>query len=409
VRSDSHTVASRAGASATAGDVDRLNAFQRLLDDGRAIARGTPAGSSVEILHDALSEAFATGADMAWMDVYRALQIIRACWVDRSATATATAGARVRAFLAENADLAHPGHSQPRAICRQSSRRASDASSAVLDRRHGPADRSRRFGTGRSDYQRQPAESSGDSMQSSSTTPITRRPRIPRRIVVTGIEALSRSMRRITFAGPELETFTWSGPAAHVKLIFPDPVTGFIAAFSEENRPGTMRTYTPRRFDAKARHLQIDFVLHGEGVASSWVAQAQIGQQLVILGPAPGLAIDARADWYVLACDDAALPAVETLLEALPPDIPVTVFAQVADAREERLLPGTAAGQVHWITRGNTRDHSLANALEGCEAGMMRLIRKHLLETVGLDRTSITTRGYWRLGAMNYPDSDYGK
>jgi NADPH-dependent ferric siderophore reductase len=228
-------------------------------------------------------------------------------------------------------------------------------------------------------------------------------------------------MRRVTFGGPELETFAWSGPAAHVKLIFPDPATGLIPEFSEQQRPATMRTYTPRRFDANARHLQIDFVLHGEGVASSWVAQARVGQQLVILGPAPGLAIDARADWYVLACDDAALPAVETLLEALPPDMPVTVFAQVADAREERPLPGTDASQVHWITNGIAGDHSLANALErfswpsgdgrvyvGCEAGVMRLIRKHLLETAGFDRTSITTRGYWRIGAMNHPDRDYG-
>jgi hypothetical protein len=28
-------------------------------------------------------------------------------------------------------------------------------------------------------------------------------------------------MRRVTFGGPELETFAWSGPVAHVKVIFP--------------------------------------------------------------------------------------------------------------------------------------------------------------------------------------------
>jgi hypothetical protein len=110
-RSDPSNVASRAGASATAGDLDRLSAFQRLLDDAREIARRTPAAAVVEILHDALSVAFATGDGVAWMRVYRALQIIEAGWVDHSATATATAtaAARVRAFLAENADLADAG------------------------------------------------------------------------------------------------------------------------------------------------------------------------------------------------------------------------------------------------------------------------------------------------------------
>ncbi len=248
------------------------------------------------------------------------------------------------------------------------------------------------------------------------------RPRpIPRRIRVARIEELSPAMRRLTFEGPDLATFVWSGPAAHVKLIFPDPTTGVIPDFSPEGRPATMRTYTPRRFDVTTGRLQIDFVLHGTGVASNWVSGAQEGGELVLLGPAPGYEIDPRAAWYVLACDDAALPAVETLLEALPSTMPVTVFAQVGDAREERLLPGPSTKTVHWILRGSDGEVALAAALErfvwpegngrvyvGCEAGVMRRIRKELVETAGFERTRITTRGYWRVGAANHPDRDYG-
>lgn len=35
-----------------------------------------------------------------------------------------------------------------------------------------------------------------------------------------------------------------------------------------------VRDYTPRRFDAAARELTIEFVLHGDGPASGWAARA---------------------------------------------------------------------------------------------------------------------------------------
>ncbi len=44
----------------------------------------------------------------------------------------------------------------------------------------------------------------------------------------------------------------------------------------------------------------------------------------------------------------------------------------------------------------------------GCEAAAMRRIRRHLLQERGLDPATIVTRGYWKLGATNYTDHDYG-
>ena len=44
----------------------------------------------------------------------------------------------------------------------------------------------------------------------------------------------------------------------------------------------------------------------------------------------------------------------------------------------------------------------------GCEAAAMRRIRSHLLQERGLDPTTIVTRGYWKLGDVNYTDHDYG-
>ena len=38
----------------------------------------------------------------------------------------------------------------------------------------------------------------------------------------------------------------------------------------------------------------------------------------------------------------------------------------------------------------------------------MRRIRIHLLQELGLDPATIVTRGYWKLGAVDYTDHDYG-
>jgi NADPH-dependent ferric siderophore reductase len=45
----------------------------------------------------------------------------------------------------------------------------------------------------------------------------------------------------------------------------------------------------------------------------------------------------------------------------------------------------------------------------GCEAGVMRSIRRHLLDDRGFDRAHIHTHGYWKTGAVNHPDHDVGQ
>ena len=61
----------------------------------------------------------------------------------------------------------------------------------------------------------------------------------------------------------------------------------------------------------------MDFLLHGEGPGTTWAQQAQPGQ-VVAVSHQPGGAykVDAEADWYLIGGDEAALPAVGTLLEA---------------------------------------------------------------------------------------------
>lgn len=253
--------------------------------------------------------------------------------------------------------------------------------------------------------------------------PPPRRRRVMRRVTVTRVERLSPLMVQVTFTGDTLAEFTWSGPASHIKLVFPEEDEAEPPMPQPDGpRPTRMRTYTPRRFDPTVPALDVAFVLHGDGPASDWAAQAQVGQALILAGPGPAYQIDPAAEWFLLAGDDTALPAIESILDALPPGVPTRVLVEVADEREQRPLASAAQLEVTWLHRGQAQaDAALEAAIYamqlapgsgriyvGCEAAAMRRIRAHLLQGHGLDSAAIVTRGYWRLGATNYTDHDYG-
>ena len=254
--------------------------------------------------------------------------------------------------------------------------------------------------------------------------PRKRRP--PRRVEVSRVQVLSPAMRRITLTGAELQGFEVSDPASYMKLIFPEP------GQSEPDRPlpdgpraKSMRTYTPLAVRPDACEVDVDFVLHGEGPASTWAAQAQVGQVLFLMGPGPGYKPAPDAPLHLLIGDDSALPAFETILASLSATANVQVIVEVAGAAEERALPGAPHSVVQWVVRG--LDNAQAGqALEAalrqgaapapgariylaCEASAMRRLRQLLIDELGVPRSQIVGRGYWKLGAVNHPDHDYGE
>jgi NADPH-dependent ferric siderophore reductase len=246
-------------------------------------------------------------------------------------------------------------------------------------------------------------------------------------VVVQRIEQLSPHMVRVTLGGEQLASFEWRGPAGHLKLIVPpDGVHEAPMPLPDGSRAPNTRTYTPRRFDAERRELDVDLVLHDEGPAGRWASRAQVGDRLVVMGPAQGYQIDAQAPWFLLVGDDSALPAIETILAELPADAKVQVFVEVVDDFEVRTLQGPAQMELHWLPRGEDARQAglpLEAALramgplpEGdgriyvaCEAAAMRRIRDHFLRERGVERERLVTRGYWKLGAANHPDRDYGE
>ncbi|MBN9684813.1 MULTISPECIES: siderophore-interacting protein [unclassified Corallococcus] len=251
-----------------------------------------------------------------------------------------------------------------------------------------------------------------------------------RLLEVQRVTRLSPHMVRVTLGGPELEGFSSPGADDHVKCFFakpgvkkPDmPVVGPHGLSMPEGleKPAS-RDYTPRRFDPQANELDIDFVLHGEGPASLWAQQAKPGDFMGIGGPRSTHDVADDFDWYLLAGDQSALPAIARRLEELPAGRRAFAFIEVADAAEEQPIVSKADVKLTWLHRGSaeagTTKH-LEDALrawaqpagEGFvfvagEANSLKPIREHLVNERGLNKSWMRVTGYWKRGVAEHHDA----
>jgi len=264
--------------------------------------------------------------------------------------------------------------------------------------------------------------------------PEQRRRPLPYPATVATVEPCSPYLLRIAFNGDGLAGFRWPGPASHLKLFLPEPgqrdVTlppaddeGFMVAEPGRPRP-TTRTFTPRRFDAGAARLELEFVLHGHGPAAQWAAGARPGDRVAVSQPRSTYEVLADSRWLLLAGDETALPAIATLIEAARPDLTVRVLVEIEGSHPEIPLPARPGLDLRWLPRGpeDPPGGALLSAMAGwapqtgpgqvwtaCEARAVRAMRRHLLGPVGLPPERVLTRGYWRQGEANHPDHDYGE
>ncbi|MCC7194601.1 MAG: siderophore-interacting protein [Gemmatimonadaceae bacterium] len=244
-------------------------------------------------------------------------------------------------------------------------------------------------------------------------------------VSATRVERLTPRVAGVTFTGDALASFEAPRPGAHMKLFFPPsgwqpPEPGREA---EAKRPPS-RTYTPLRWNPARRELDVEFVLHGDGLASCWAERAKPGSSLYVAGPGGGFDVPALPAHLVLVADDTAMPAAGTILEALSPQHTATLICAVRDDMEERAFartphtpqwlhfgkkPGSAGVLLERAVLDMAERHADSHWWIACEAGAMRRIRKHLLGERRIDPARVHTRGYWKLGETNYPDHDYGK
>ncbi|MDB5803593.1 MAG: iron-chelator utilization protein [Betaproteobacteria bacterium] len=244
---------------------------------------------------------------------------------------------------------------------------------------------------------------------------------VMRALQVRAVHDVTPRMRRITLTGADLEGFHSPAADDHVKLFFPAPGTAGtrpVLAQSGEKAPKHLegmskgRDYTPRRHDAQAHELDIDFVLHGDGPASTWAAHAALGHWLVAGGPKGSRIVPDDFDNYIFIGDETALPSIGRRLGELPPQARALTLVQVADAGEHQPLPSRASVERLWVHRGNAPASDGSGLLQALrrlclpdgdtfiwgagESRVMRAVRKYL-EEAGHNEDWIKTSGYWKL------------
>lgn len=199
----------------------------------------------------------------------------------------------------------------------------------------------------------------------------------PFRVTVRRITRLSESFTRVTFTGPELDTFGALGLDQRINLVFPLDGVGFSDCGWDDPQPlpdghwysrwralpnevrNPLRVYTVRAIRPLDRELDVDFVAHGDGPAMRWLAAASAGDELVIIGP-DALSENAHigSDWHpgdahqlLLVGDSTAAPAIAGILESLPPERSAHAIIEIPDAADRLQIRHSRRVTVDWVVQ----------------------------------------------------------
>jgi NADPH-dependent ferric siderophore reductase len=257
-------------------------------------------------------------------------------------------------------------------------------------------------------------------------------PRAPQRVrhqtrmrllEVISVTDITPLMRRIRLKG-DLEGFASVGHADHIKVfIFPEGVEPKIvpigergAEFADGERP-EMRDYTPRYWSVAEGWIDLDFVLHGDGPASGWAAQSAVGQNLLIAGPRGSLVVPAAYDWYLLAGDETALPALGRRIEELPAGAKILAIIEVDSLAEEQTFKTKANLSLTYLYRDGRPAGTTSLILDAIksmnfptgdayayiagESSMSKSVKANLIETRGFNPEYVKAAGYWLRGTAD--------
>lgn len=253
------------------------------------------------------------------------------------------------------------------------------------------------------------------------TAPVRRPPPRFRRCEVAASAARTASMVRLTLAGPDLVGLEQGGPGASVRLLLPRedgrlelPTWNGNEFLWEDGSRARIRTLTPLavRDAGDAAELDLDVVLHDDSPLTRWARGVAAGDPVAVSGTGSGYEILPDDSDYVLLGDESAIPAITTLLEALPATAEVVVYVERRSTAEAVLLPDHPGATVTWSVLPDAAPPgdtlvAVASMVElggstriwaAGEAASVQRIRKVLFARRGVPRDRATVRGYWKVG-----------
>lgn len=243
---------------------------------------------------------------------------------------------------------------------------------------------------------------------------------------VVAAQRITPKMMRVVLSTPDFEGFKSLAYDDHVKLFFPPdngelvmPVDGPNGPEMPEGIPRPEgRDYTPRYFNAEKNQLAIDFVIHGDGIATRWAETAKPGKQIGVGGPRGSFVVSGDADFWLLVGDETALPAIGRRIEELPDSAKIIAFIETIDEAERQTIDARSNLTLNWVTRrAGEPGMALAESVEKAllpvglgyafvagEAAMSKRLRTHLVEARKFAPDHVKAAGYWAKGASDFYD-----
>ncbi len=218
---------------------------------------------------------------------------------------------------------------------------------------------------------------------------------------VTGSEQVTDHFRRVHFTDGGMLALTGVHPTMWVRVWF-----------DNAGKPH-QRAYTLVDPDAEAGTFSLEFALH-DGCASDWARKTQPGDTVEATLQGTGFSTpDPLPGRLFVIGDPASLPAVNSLLDALP-GVPATIWFETTHDSDKdlplRLDP--AHHELRMIPRRDAGDHLVAEvkaALPGlledasgayvwiaCDTATTRSLTMYARKELSLPKDRVNALGYWR-------------
>lgn len=242
---------------------------------------------------------------------------------------------------------------------------------------------------------------------------------LPRKLTVLRKKSVTPNMLRITLGGEGMQDFPEDQESAYIKLLFTRSNSqgeDLGKQFLSENRDERpiMRTYTVRSQRQNPAEIDVDFVIHSSaGPASLWAAESQLGDQLYVGGPGGKKLVDPEADWFFIAGDMTALPAISVNLEMLPEGARGYAVLEILHESDKQLLKVPSSMEIHWVVNPNPHENfsclsdtvKALPMLDGnpsvwvaCEFTAMRELRRYFRNECQINRKDLYVSSYWKRG-----------
>lgn len=252
-----------------------------------------------------------------------------------------------------------------------------------------------------------------------------------RELEVLRVTEVTPGMRRVTLTGEQLAAHVTRDGIAQYAFASPgfDDDVRLVFAYAGATKPvlpivkdgGLIypkepkvlsRVYTVRGYDPQELELDIDFVTHGIGVATTWAQRVCPGDRVHVLGPSRSSGLPDGVDWLLVVGDDTAIPAIARLMDELPEETRAQVFIEVAEDEHRQELRTPPNVVLTWMSRNGAEAGTTTLLLDAVrdaawwdgaafawlagEQAIVRDLRRHLVEERELEKASIDFTGYWK-------------